>query len=148
MGKDYYSILGVGKGADDGELKKGTSPGVSACSCHSTNSSLHAILMQKAAGFSSNKIFVLWYAAYRKLAMKWHPVSTQTTAMCGMHSTNSIAQHASVISLAASVSYQWSLVTYSGVVTAAQVNQRSCYVLAGQEPRQSCSSRSQVQGYI
>jgi hypothetical protein len=82
MGKDYYGILGVAKGADEAELKKGApQPGPlrmhavmpSAVCCaallsapHSQRSSTHPVLLL---------LFACVLAAYRKLAMKWHPVS-------------------------------------------------------------------------
>ena len=62
MGKDYYAILGVPKTADEAELKKGTAR--------------HHYVALYAARSCLTKLL---YAAYRKLAMKWHPVRAQAT---------------------------------------------------------------------
>ena len=71
MGKDYYAILGVSKDADEAELKKGQSRSFNRlCTAGNSRASCVYALYIKVA---DSKLRVT--AAYRKLAMKWHPVS-------------------------------------------------------------------------
>lgn len=73
MGKDYYKLLGVDKGAGDAELKKGEF--MSACTPHTHRVSAdwcprllclhHRCLLLQCSPLPT---------AYRKLAMQWHPV--------------------------------------------------------------------------
>ena len=60
MGKDYYSILGVPKDADDDTLKKVRPP---ECVKHMLVAPLRAL----------PECLPLLLQAYRKLAIKWHP---------------------------------------------------------------------------
>jgi DnaJ-class molecular chaperone len=85
MGKDYYNILGVSKGADEAELKKGAPQPGAAHACSDASSivlpaaSASCIQCTTAAvqqlHLTYNASFACVLAAYRKLAMKWHPVS-------------------------------------------------------------------------
>lgn len=59
MGKDYYAILGVDKGANDAELKKGKY-----CLEH----------LQSSTTDVDPNAFMRFFAAYRKLAIQHHPV--------------------------------------------------------------------------
>ena len=68
MGKDYYGTLGVKREADENELKKGT------------------VLAFAAADFRTVESLVLlmtslFLAAYRKLAVKWHPVGVDVLCL-------------------------------------------------------------------
>ena len=103
---DYYQTLGVSKNADDAEIKKGACAALECVlarvtSCRSSRSAL-----------VEHVVHIL--AAYRKLAMKWHPVSSLT---CSFLPRNAAA---ALRSLACTADRQ-----YSGFVHTAN---------AGQEP--------------
>ncbi len=72
MGKDYYDILGVSKDADEAELKKGRFGHAFALQ---QNPRLQVHILQAQVAESLHLVVLI--AAYRKLAMKWHPVSHQ-----------------------------------------------------------------------
>ena len=63
MGRDYYQLLGVGRTANDAELKKGDLGLTAVCS---------GISMVESSALTRR---VLGCTAYRKLAMTHHPVS-------------------------------------------------------------------------
>ena len=69
MGKDYYKILGVSKDVDESELKKGIA-------------SLLVLLKSQSSRRSQSFIdSFVDYAAYKKLALKYHPVRPRRVAL-------------------------------------------------------------------
>lgn len=73
MGKDYYGVLGVDKGADEATLKKGNTP---TCSFK-----FRALLLSHNSSTVFNQCVPC--AAYRTKAMKWHPVRPREL-WCGL----------------------------------------------------------------
>lgn len=63
MGKDYYDILGVSKDADETALKKGTRKRCCTCGIYCKHSFPPRLIGSE-----------LCRAAYKTLAMKYHPV--------------------------------------------------------------------------
>jgi len=80
MGADYYGVLGVDKKADDAELKKGK-PIRRDWKEKKGRKKKRSIDRASARPFPSPVLTLLCprtlqptFTAYRKLAMKWHPV--------------------------------------------------------------------------
>ena len=80
MGRDYYAILGVAKGADDNELKKGgTAAGLAACrGCVHA----HTLCTHTGPALTRRDACLLPCTAYRKLAMQHHPVRGSRWGAC------------------------------------------------------------------